>query len=90
MQPSIQRAAFAAIVLCLGACSDPKAEQLRRTTLATYDQTTGRLKQLTFGDNKNGVIDTWTEMDAARPVFTKQDRTEDGKTDRWESYDAWC
>jgi hypothetical protein len=70
------------------ACADSDKEQLRRTTVATYDQATGRLNQLTFDQNKNGVIDTWTDMDGAKPVLTKQDRDEDGKMDRWEFYDA--
>jgi hypothetical protein len=84
----MQRVALAAFLLCVAACSDPEKEQLRKTTVPTYDKTTGRLTQLTFDYNKNGVIDTWTEMDAARPVFTKQDRNEDGKMDRWEYYDS--
>ena len=56
--------------------------------MPTYDKQTGRLKQLTSDYNKNGTIDTWTEMAGARPVFTKQDRNEDGRIDRWEYYDA--
>jgi len=79
---------LAVALLCLAACSDPEKEQLRKTTVPTYDKTTGRLKQLTFDHNKNGVIDTWTDMDAAKPVLTKQDRNEDGKIDRWEYFDA--
>lgn len=85
----MKRIALAALAACLvSACSDPEKEQLRKTTVPTYDKTTGRLKQLTFDYNKNGVIDTWTDMDGARPVFTKQDRNEDGKMDRWEYFDA--
>jgi hypothetical protein len=75
-------------VASVTSCSDPEKEQLRKTTIPTYDKQTGRLKQLTFDQDKNGVIDTWTEMDGARPVFTKQDRNEDGKMDRWEYFDA--
>jgi hypothetical protein len=84
----MKRTALAAGLLCLAACSDPEKEQLRKTTIPTYDKATGRLKQLTFDHNKNGVIDTWTDMDGARPVFTKQDRNEDGRMDRWEYFDA--
>ena len=75
-------------VLALFACSDPEKDQLRKTTVPTYDKATGRLKQLTFDHNKNGVIDTWTDMDGAKPVLTKQDRDEDGRIDRWEYYDS--
>ena len=85
----MRRIVPAALALCLvAACSDPEKEQLRKTTIPTYDKTTGKLKQLTFDHNKNGVIDTWTDMDGARPVFTKQDRNEDGRMDRWEYFDA--
>lgn len=75
-------------LLAMAACSDPEKEQLRKTTVPTYDQTTGRLKQLTYDENKNGVIDTWTDMDGATPVLTRQDRNEDGRMDRWEYYGA--
>jgi hypothetical protein len=79
---------LAAGLLCLAGCSDPATEELRRTTVPTYDKSTGRLKQLTYDYNKNGTIDTWTDMDGAKPVFTRQDRNEDGRIDRWEYYDA--
>jgi hypothetical protein len=75
-------------LLGFSACSDPDKEQLRKTTVPTYDKATGRLKQLTFDQNRNGLIDTWTDMDGAKPVLTRQDRDEDGKMDRWEYYDA--
>ena len=68
-------------------CSDPDQERLKQTTKATYDQTTGRLKELTYDANKNGRIDTWTEMDGTRPLRARIDRNEDGKLDRWEYYD---
>jgi hypothetical protein len=72
--------------VCLSACSDPEKDRLRQTTKPTYDPTTGKLKELTFDQNKNGTIDTWTQMDAARPVLTRMDRNEDGRVDRWEYY----
>src|SRR5262245_32066453 len=80
----------AAILLILAgswACSNPEAARLRETTKATYDKTTGKLKELTYDSNKNGRIDTWTEMDGARPVRSRLDKNEDGKIDRWEYYD---
>ena len=78
-----------AAVACMtvAACSDPEKERLKQTTKATYDQSTGRLKELTYDANKNGRIDTWTEMDATRPIRARIDRNEDGKIDRWEYYD---
>jgi hypothetical protein len=68
-------------------CSDPDRERLKQTTKATYDQSTGRLKELTYDANKNGRIDTWTDMDGTRPLRARIDRNEDGKLDRWEYYD---
>jgi hypothetical protein len=69
-------------------CSDPDRERLKATTKATYDNATGRLTELTFDANRNGKIDTWTEMDGNRPVRSRLDRDEDGRIDRWEYYDA--
>jgi hypothetical protein len=82
-------ARYVAVVLLAlaSACSNPESERLKQTTLPTYDNATGKLKELTFDHNKNGRIDTWTEMDGARPVLTRMDRDEDGTVDRWEYYD---
>ena len=74
-------------VCLLGACSDPDRERLKATTKPTYDRTTGKLTELTYDADKNGRIDTWTDMDAARPLRSRIDRDEDGKVDRWEYYD---
>lgn len=82
----MRTAAVTLALLCLGACADPETDRLRRTTVPTYDSTTGKLVELTFDANGNGVIDTWTTMDGARPVLTRIDRNEDGKVDRWEHY----
>ena len=65
-----------------------QTERVKRTTQPTYDKETGRLTQLTYDRNKNGVIDTWTDMDGARPVLSRIDQDEDGKIDRWEYYGA--
>ena len=74
-------------LLVSAACSNPEQERLKQTTKATYDQSTGRLKELTYDANKNGRIDTWTDMDGTRPLRARIDRNEDGKLDRWEYYD---
>ena len=81
-------AVLLAVSALAAACSDPEKERLKQTTIPTYDKTTGRLKELTFDFNKNGKIDTWTEMDGAKPVRARVDLDEDGKLDRWEYYDA--
>jgi hypothetical protein len=81
------RLGFVAIIGC-AACSDPERERLKATTKPTYDERTGRLKELTSDANGNGRIDTWTEMDGSRPVQSRADRNEDGRIDRWEYYDT--
>ena len=68
-------------------CSDPEQARLKETTRPTYDKTTGKLTQLTYDANKNGRIDTWTDMDGSRPVRSRIDSDEDGTIDRWEYYD---
>lgn len=83
--------AVAALVAC-GAvlahgCADPERDRLRATTRASYDEATGKLTELTYDANKNGRIDTWTEMDGSRPLRSRIDRDEDGRIDRWEYYD---
>ena len=88
----MHRRLFAALALC-GAilahgCADPERERLKHTTRASYDQTTGKLTELTYDANKNGRIDTWTEMDGTRPIRSRIDSDEDGRIDRWEYYDA--
>ena len=42
----------AAVCVVTAACSDPDKERLKQTTKATYDQNTGRLKELTYDANK--------------------------------------
>lgn len=79
---------LAAAGVVVSGCSSGETEQLKRTTIPSYDKQTGRLTELTFDLNKNGTIDTWTQMDGARPVLTKTDRNEDGKIDRWEYFNA--
>ena len=81
------RCAALAASIAVSSCSNPDQERLKQTTQATYDQGTGRLKELTYDANKNGRIDTWTDMDGTRPLRARIDRNEDGKLDRWEYYD---
>jgi hypothetical protein len=78
----------ALVIVTMSACADPSHERLRKTTKGTYDKTTGKLTEITYDRNQNGVIDTWTEMDGARPLRSRIDLDEDGKIDRWEYYDG--
>ena len=75
------------VLVSLCACSNPEKERLRATTKPTYDTKTGKLTKLTYDANKNGRIDTWTDMDGTRPLRSRVDRNEDGRIDRWEYYD---
>jgi hypothetical protein len=77
----------ALVFVSVAACADPEKERLRQTTIPTYDKTTGRLTELTYDSNKDGKIDTWTQMDGARPILSRIDRNQDGKIDRWEYHD---
>jgi hypothetical protein len=77
------------ILVPAGACSvDPEQQRLRATTKATYDKETGRLRELTYDANKNGVIDSWTHMDGTKILSTEIDKDENGRIDRWEYYGA--
>ena len=77
---------IAACVCSIG-CADPEKDRLKKTTIPTYDTRTGKLTELTYDFNKNGTIDTWTQMNGARPISARQDLDEDGRMDRWEYYD---
>jgi len=70
----------------LACAPDPEEERIKATTKATYDKETGRLKELTYDKNKDGVIDTWTKMDGTKIVSSEIDADQNGKIDRWEYY----
>ena len=53
----------------------------------TYDTTTGKLTELTYDRNKNGIIDTWTDMNGSSRSDRGSISTKTGKIDRWEYYD---
>jgi hypothetical protein len=76
-----------AALIAAASCSNPPPDPAKLTTKPTYDKTTGKLTQLTYDRNKNGVIDTWTDMDGARPLRSRIDQDENGTPDRWEYYD---
>jgi hypothetical protein len=76
-------------VLTAAACSNPSPPETAKstTTRPTYDKKTGKLTELTFDRNGNGRIDTWTDMNGAKPIRSQSDLDEDGTLDRWEYYD---
>ena len=75
-------------LMLLCACSLPDTPRENAAIAPTYDVATGKLKELAYDSDHDGTVDTWTDMDGARPVRTRIDRNEDGKVDRWEYYDA--
>ena len=75
-------------VLLVSSCANPARERLEKTSVLTYDSTTGRLAEVTHDANGNGRIDTWVEMDGSLPVRSRLDRDEDGRIERWEYYDG--
>jgi hypothetical protein len=60
-----------AALLAATGCSNAPPTPGGGTTRPTYDKNTGRLTQLTFDRNHNGVVDTWTEMNGSRPVRSR-------------------
>lgn len=76
-------------MLTAAACSKPAPPEAAKstTTRPTYDKTTGKLTELTFDRNGNGRIDTWTDMNGAKPIRSQSDLDENGTLDRWEYYD---
>jgi hypothetical protein len=86
--PRAFRAFVIASIVGSTACADSETGRLRSTTKASYDKTSGRLTEITYDANRNGRIDTWTEMDGSRALRSRIDRNEDGRLDRWEYYDS--
>ena len=76
--------AFAIIFLVSGCSSPPENKQVQ----ASYDQKTGRLRQLIYDSNKNGKPDSFSYMDGTKVLRVEIDKDEDGKIDRWEYYGA--
>jgi hypothetical protein len=81
------KAAALLVALAEVSCSAPRRTP-RGGVEPLYDSTTGRLIQLAYDSNRNGIMDTWTEMDGAKAVRSFADQNEDGRIDRWEYYDA--
>lgn len=76
------------LVVVTPACApDPERERLRESVQAVYEKETGRLREITYGSDQNGAIDTWIYMDGMRVLRVEIDHGEDGTVDRWEYYD---
>jgi hypothetical protein len=75
-------AAFVAIAGC--GASEQSADSARVTPV--YDPASGRLRQLLFDRNGNGVVDTRLYMNGTLADRAELDQDEDGRTERWEYY----
>ena len=84
----MRRFFFVMSVVCVAGCGGAGKSNLTASVQPTYDKATGRLKELAYDSNGNGRVDTWTEMDGARPLRSRIDANEDGRIDRWEEYGA--
>jgi len=73
----------AAVLLTSVACGPASTDQ---PVLAKYDQTTGKLSQLTVNSAKDGNPNITSYMDGTKFVRIEIDADEDGKVDRWEYY----
>jgi hypothetical protein len=84
----MQRWKTAALLIALSGASCSSPWSARRAPIQPlFDATTGRLTQLAYDSNRNGIMDAWTDMDGARPLRSRADQNEDGRLDRWEYYD---
>ena len=81
--PAMMLALAAAVLLAAVACGGPSNAQ---PVLATYDQETGKLSQLTANALKDGKPNVTSYMDGTKFVRIEIDADEDGKIDRWEYY----
>jgi hypothetical protein len=84
---NLRRGLALSAFLAAAGCSNPTPTPGSVTTKPSYDKNTGRLTQLTYDRNHNGKIDTWTDMDGAKPLRSRIDLDENGTIDRWEYYD---
>jgi hypothetical protein len=86
VRPGRSISPLAVLVVIVCACSNGGNGRDRAAITPAYDQT-GKLKELAYDSNHNGVADTWTDMDGGLAVQTRIDSNEDGRLDRWEYYD---
>jgi hypothetical protein len=77
--------AFPAGVVVFAACTAAPQDQ---RVQASYDATTGKLRQLTIDSLKDGKPNITSYMDGTTFVRIEIDSDEDGKIDRWEYYGA--
>ena len=73
-----------ALLVSVGCGNGPSESRVE----AAYNETTGKLSQLTVDSAKDGKPNITSYMDGSRFVRIEIDSDEDGKIDRWEYYGA--
>ena len=70
------------VTIFAGCAGAPQEQRVQ----ATYDNTTGKLSQLTVDAEKDGKPNITSYMDGTTFLRIEIDKNEDGKVDRWEYY----
>lgn len=73
--------------LSIPACAGSIHQPYDAAIQPTYDESTGRLRELAYDANGDGRTDTWVDMDGTRALESRVDLDGDGRIDRWEHYD---
>ena len=83
-------AVIAGGVLLATACSPRGADSDGRiipdVVGTRYSEDTGRLQEITYDRNEDGLVDAWLFMDGADLERAEMDEDFDGTIDRWEQY----
>jgi hypothetical protein len=77
---------------CLSACVGigagcQSADSQHQGLEPTYDQASGRLRELSYDSDKDGRVDMKAVMDGSRVLKVEVDENNDGRPDRWEYYE---
>jgi len=75
---------FSVLTLTISCGSQPGENRVK----AIYDESTGKLGQLTVDAEKDGKPNIFSYMDGAKFIRVEIDNNEDGLIDRWEYYGA--
>lgn len=75
-------------VCCLALLAGCSTSEPSQSVVASYDDFTRRLLQLSADQNGDGRIDQWTYLDGNRALRGEADIDGDGRVDRWEYFDA--
>ena len=85
---SLGSLSFRLITVLAGSFIACRSDAPEQHVEAVYDQTSGRLSQLTINTAKDGKPNTFSYMNGSKFVRIELDNDEDGKIDRWEYYGA--